>query len=80
MKVLFRKFKEGDVIAFLPDINVGGHTVCYQHIGQHSECDYSALVPCTKLAKPEEYASLKQELESIYGETLTVVKRMVKPC
>lgn len=40
-------------------------TLSYMHIGQHGDADYQGVVSSTKLAKPEEYADLKKELESI---------------
>ena len=64
--VIFRKFKEGDVIALLPGIPVNfGRIMSYQHIGQHSEAD-SSLLYDTKLATPEEYADLLAELRQRY--------------
>jgi hypothetical protein len=36
---------------------------CYAHIGQHSSCDIGWLEN-TRAATEDEYASLKQELES----------------
>ena len=65
--VIFRKWPKsegGEVIAIMPTIDEGGRKVaCYQHIGQHSACTRS-IIWNTKPATPEEYASLKQELES----------------
>ena len=75
-KVVFRKFKEGDVIAILfsiPDVNRGNY-MCYQHIGQHSECD-ALIANWTKPASEDEYKNLKTELESI-GYNLKVYKRI----
>lgn len=43
---------------------------CYAHIGQHSACDPNYFRRCRK-ATPEQYAPLKEELESI-GYNLTV--------
>ena len=76
-KVVFRKFKDGDIIALFPEIEGGvnqkGECMSYMHIGQHSGASY-ALVYDTKLAKPEEYADLFAELEGI-GYNLDVKRR-----
>lgn len=65
-KVIFRKFKDGDIIALLPGIPANiGRVMSYMHIGQHGEAD-SLIVHDTKLAKPEEYADLLAELRWIY--------------
>ena len=41
VKVIFRKDKEGNIIAFFPELRVNyGNIASYMHIGQHSEADY----------------------------------------
>ena len=41
VKVIFRKDKEGNIIAFLPELRVShGNIMSYMHIGQHSEASY----------------------------------------
>ncbi len=73
--VVFRKFREGDVIALFPNITEGlGRCLSYMHIGQHGAASYGMLVQDTELASEEEYAPLKQELEQI-GYVLKVQKR-----
>ena len=66
---IFRKFKEGDIIALFPEIkgdDEGLFCMSYQHIGQHGLADYNIVTyGITKKAKPEEYQELKEELESI---------------
>ena len=66
-KVIFRVYKDKEVIAIFPE-ELGGpdYWTCasYMHLGQHSACD-PEIRHITRLAKPEEYASLKAELESI---------------
>ena len=38
VKVIFRKNKDGDVIAFLPELRVNhGNIASYMHIGQHND-------------------------------------------
>ena len=77
-KVIFRKFKDGQIIALFPEIfdsykyNHGVLCSSYMHVGQHSGADYDTVCSNTKLAKPEEYADLKRELESL-GYSLEVV-------
>ena len=66
-KVIYRKFKEGDIIALFPQIadKVNGWScVSYMHTGQHSGANPD-IVYSTKLATPEEYAELHAELEKI---------------
>ena len=80
-KVIFRKFypeEGGDVIAIFPELagtfNPLITCLSYQHIGQHG----SIFIPYdffTFPATEEEYAPLKQELESL-GYNLRVCKRM----
>lgn len=77
-KVIFRKVKqEGEIIAVFPadagDSNPYRTCSFYEHDGQHGamSIDFmSATIP----AKPNEYESLKAELESI-GYDLRIVKR-----
>lgn len=67
-EVIFRKYKEGDIIALFPydtERNLG-QCSCYQHVGQHGTADYTGVMQSTKAASPAEYADLKRELEN-YG-------------
>jgi hypothetical protein len=77
--VIFRRFKEGDIIALFPydkyDI-AGLYCGSYMHIGQHSGADYTGLVQITKPAKESEYNDLKKELEGI-GYNLKVIKKRI---
>lgn len=74
--VVFRKFKEGDIVALLP------HEVCthkgditsYMHVGQHSSADYGYVVSITKLANEDEYKALKSEMEDL-GYNFNVIKK-----
>ena len=72
-RVIFRKFKDGDVIAWLPDIPANpGRCMSYMHIGQHGEGIYPAnTVPATVA----EYRSLAEELRQ-RGYVLRVVSRL----
>jgi len=67
-KVIFRKFKDGEVIAIFPNelydwINKD-LVWSYMHIGQHGAASKS-LAEEKEIALPEEYANLQEELESI---------------
>jgi len=78
--VVFRKFKDlGDIIALFPaEINYpNGLCESYQHIGQHSSADYGYCIAKSKPAKPEEYSSLKRELEGL-GYNLSIKKKYVQ--
>lgn len=72
------KFK-GDVTAVFPEIPADQHGYqmsCYAHVGQHGACSRQWYWS-TRLAKPEEYASLQRELESVpYGYRLKVRRRI----
>jgi hypothetical protein len=62
--VLFRADADGEVTAVFPfEEGSPGMMTCYAHIGQHSSCDIGWLEN-TRAATEDEYASLKQELES----------------
>ena len=76
MRVIFRKFPEGDVVALLPECEANpGQVVCYQHVGQHGEADRN-IAQWTLPATEAEYASLLRELHAIGYEDLRVAKRM----
>jgi hypothetical protein len=78
--VIFRKFKNGnkEVIALFPEIAgtlLPETCSSYMHIGQHGGA-MADLTDITRPATPEEYAELKEELESI-GYNLTVKKKNI---
>lgn len=76
VKVVFRRWKDGAVIALFPEVinYPDGSCESYMRVGQHSAASYPHVVAVTHPAKPEEYASLKRELEGI-GYVLKVSKR-----
>ena len=75
VKVIFRKDKEGNIIAFFPEIEVNyGNIMSYMHIGQHGEA-YYLFYKETKKADESEYNSLLNELKSIYDDCTLVVKQ-----
>ena len=74
-KVIFRKFKDNQIIALLPDCKVNFGTIqSYMQLGQHSEASID-IINNTKLAKKSEYVDLFKELNSI-GYNLQVIKRI----
>lgn len=78
-KVIFRKFKEGDIIAMFPELpgtNKLDTCLSYMHIGQHGAASVFLYTNC-KLATPEEYQPLFKELIAI-GYKLKVVKRVTR--
>lgn len=78
-RVVFRKFKEGDVIALFPDTMRstpdGWRLESYQHVGQHCEAD-AEITSITKLATKEEYADLLDELNRVGYFDLRVVRKL----
>lgn len=75
VKVIFRKDKEGNIIAFLPELRVNhGNIASYMHIGQHGEASYK-LYTETKKADESEYNLLLGELKRIYDDCILVVKQ-----
>lgn len=73
--VVFRVFKDGEVLALFPTVEDSkGLCSSYQKFGQHSGADYGHCISITRPAKPEEYAGLLRELESI-GYKFEVKKR-----
>lgn len=66
-KVVFRKFKDGQILALFPRIPAdlqGYKCESYMHVGQHGAADPS-VVSITKPTTPAEYAGLAKELRSI---------------
>jgi hypothetical protein len=65
--VIFRKFKEGDVIALFPDIPFDdqGNVASYSHIGQHGAADYETVLEETVPAREPEYRALLAEIKRV---------------
>ena len=77
VKVIFRKDKNGNVIAFLPELRVNrGNIMSYMHIGQHGEASYQFYAE-TKRASETEYNPLLDELKRIYDDCILVVKQRI---
>lgn len=76
-KVIFRKWKDGEVIAIFPQVASdydSYHCMSYMHIGQHSACNPSGVIQATKRASKTEYEPLERELASI-GYSLEIIER-----
>ena len=80
LKVVFRKFNDGEIIALFPQIKFGCphyEIMSYMHIGQHGEVDHHAILEQTKLATEEEYQALLNEIKSIYRDyDIKVMKKL----
>ncbi|BBL00444.1 hypothetical protein A3BBH6_06800 [Alistipes onderdonkii subsp. vulgaris] len=76
-KVVFRKWKDGEVIALFPDDTnpYAGTVTSYMHIGQHGDADYGHVIAATHPARPSEYHGLLAELITIGYADLHVVQR-----
>ena len=77
--VVFRVWKDWPktCIALFPDLPYDRYNVacqCYEHSREHVAADYEGTMEATRKAKPEEYADLLAELESI-GYRLTIKSR-----
>ncbi len=78
MKVVFRKWKDGEIIALFPyePWNHYGHmTTSYMHIGQHGAADYAGVISQTSIPCEHEYQKLLNELRSIGYNDLQILKR-----
>lgn len=78
VKVIFRILEE-EVIALFPEIpgDENPNTcLSYMHLGQHGSATLDLTYEC-RLAKPEEYAPLKEELESLEYD-LDIRKRITR--
>lgn len=76
VKVCFRKFPEGDVIALFPGMieTKSGMINSFQHLGQHGAAS-PELIQGLQPATAQEYAPLLKELESKpYGYELEIVE------
>lgn len=76
-EVVFKKTKDGEIIAFFPYIDGTNYDtmMSYMHVGQHSEANLNYYHEC-KTAAPEEYKPLYDELENIIGYNLKVIKKL----
>jgi len=74
--VIFRKYKDGEVVAIFPTIpgTQSYDCMCYHHIGQHGVTDQT-IINVTKPCTPDEYKDLLEELVSIGYDDLIVRKK-----
>ena len=76
MKVVFRKFADGSVIALFPEEPWCRLTITsYMHVGQHGGACPS-IVSITRPTTSEEYGPLFKELENMGYENLKVRKNL----
>ena len=73
--VMFRVERDGTILAVFPHKvqTKDGFVSCYDSVSGHNVMDYKYRKH-TKKGKPEQYADLKQELESI-GYDLNIVQK-----
>ena len=75
VKVIFRKNKDGQVIAFFPEFHVQRENIMsYMHIGQHGEASLDFYYS-TKKANAQEYESLLNELKAVYDDCILTVRQ-----
>lgn len=77
-KVVFRRWKDGDIIALFPDAPWSRYdysTTSYMHVGQHGAADYAGVIAATRPARENEYRDLLAELKAIGYTDLRVVQR-----
>ena len=78
MRVVFRKWKNGDIIALFPDEPWGRNeyaATSYMHVGQHGAADYASVIADTSSAQENEYKDLLNELKAIGYTDLHIVQR-----
>lgn len=75
VKLIFRKTKSGEVIAFFPEFHVQrGNIMSYMHIGQHGEASLDFYYS-TKKANAQEYAPLLNELKVVYDNCILTIRQ-----
>jgi len=79
VRVIFRTFKDNEVIALFPDISFNYCLISsYMHQGQHGGADYNHVIKKTRPATEEEKNSLLKELKNIGYKNLRVIKKNYK--
>ena len=77
LKVIFRKTKDGEIVAFFPEASANfGNILSYMHIGQHGEASLEFYQEI-KRATEAEYKPLLEELKSIYDDYELIVKQKI---
>ena len=75
-KVIFRQWKNGDIIALFPEVAcdiLGYNCQSYMQVGQHGAASPDLVVD-TKPVKNEDYTNLFNEL-TVLGYDLKIVKK-----
>jgi len=76
-RMIFRTFKDGEVIALMPEIphdRMGYYCQSYMHVGQHGAASTGLIAAHTKPSTLEERRPLMRELVSI-GYIIELRKR-----
>jgi hypothetical protein len=74
-KVIYRKYKNGDIVAVFPYmIWHGSFVTCFDGCG-HGGCDYWHIIKQTKPANPEEYKYRNRLLFNYYGYDTQPIKK-----
>jgi len=71
---VWRAEPHGVLALFPEEPERDGYVSSYEHIGQHGRANYNGCMRLTRPASPDEYASLKTELERL-GYKLDVRQR-----
>lgn len=75
VKVIFRKYKNGNIVAIFPYIIwSNSFSTCFDDEG-HSACDYHHIIKQTKPATEDEYKYRARLLYNFYGYDLKVIKK-----
>ena len=81
-KVIFRKWRKGEVIALFPYLpwgKSGKAVTSYMQTGQHGPADYAEVIAATTPAKQTEFRPLLEELKSLGYNDLQVIQRKQQP-
>ena len=77
--VVYRKFKDGDIIALFPTIHEINYLIeSYMFNGEHSSACYHSVIYNTTPATPEEYADLHKHLQFRYEGCTLVIRNKHK--
>ena len=75
--VIFRMWKDGEVVALFPTIlaDLDHNCSSYLHIGQHGAADYNYVISQTQSATEEDYQPLLKELEMVGYDDLKIFSK-----
>ena len=76
---IFRKYRDGEIIALFPTIpaDLDGNCSSYVHVGQHGAADPGHVIARTRPATSDEYADLLAELTDI-GYIVRPIRRVTR--